>query len=659
MAISQAFNIVSHFKFEVGGALTQSSALGTNIKKLSEQAGALNERLKFTTVGWATQLTGAQFGVLGFFKNILKSSEETYDIQRRMATLITNNPKKFAEGPLKFQDAMKVSKSIMKDIVKDSDKFALNTWDYFYKIEGLNAQLFKEGVTGVNFGETRKLARNIMLGRELLPGLDNIDLQNSMLRIIGGGEGGGAQKGQILWDKLRGDTDTFKHISAPAFNVLSAKRRVELLNKAYEELTKNEDARLARLKTLSAQLTRLNNRFTGVMNIFTKMGNVLRVFVLDNLKQIIKYVDDQVAPAFDSLAGILKHLISGKTLVDLHFQIKELATLGKSVDVAHTLAVITFGIKELIGLSLAFGPVRRVLGAGLKFLGISVLASVTGLARLGKVLMSFSKVFVFLFRAVGHYAKFWAVAFTISRIWEKAKIVGDKMDVQALGKNVSNISQLGLKLTEVIIALKTPFSWFADKVGNLIGPLTSTSWWIENLGKLLGELYGTRLNTTADSVNFLNIKLKQLGETILTITAGIVAGLTHLLPYMGATGGGFAGMSAGPVGGMVGAMAGWKTGDLLRQKIYDRYDAKDYPSLQYKILQEFQSMRDKIKEDSEVPQSVTNIGKVEIRNQFAENFDPDRVAVTIIEGLNKASNNKLGSLNNNPLKTVGLTQRIR
>ena len=71
MAVSQAFNIVSHFKFEVGGAIAQSNTLGKSLIKLSDQAKTLNEQLKFTTVGWATQLTGAQFGVLGFFQDNL------------------------------------------------------------------------------------------------------------------------------------------------------------------------------------------------------------------------------------------------------------------------------------------------------------------------------------------------------------------------------------------------------------------------------------------------------------------------------------------------------------------------------------------------------------------------------------------------------------
>ena len=120
MAVQQTFSILSAFKFEVGQALSSSKKMGSALAAVSDQAKGLNQQLKQSALFWATSLTGTQFGALGFFRNILETSEKTYDIQRRMATLITNNPKAFAEGPLKFKDVMQVSHKIMKDIIKQA-----------------------------------------------------------------------------------------------------------------------------------------------------------------------------------------------------------------------------------------------------------------------------------------------------------------------------------------------------------------------------------------------------------------------------------------------------------------------------------------------------------------------------------------------------------
>ena len=312
-------------------------------------------------------------------------------------------------------------------------------------------------------------------------------------------------------------------------------------------------------------------------------------------------------------------------------------------------------------MALTFAPVKRILGSGFKFLGTTLLAGATGLSRFGKVMFSFGKVFAFLFRAVGHYAKFWAVAFTVSRIWEKAKNLGERIDVTNLGKNADVIAKSSIILGQSLVNLKAPFTWFTDKIANFISPLFSTSFYVDLLAKGLGKLYGVELKNTAEAITFLDEKFRKFGDTLITFVAGFSAILTKVMPYLAGFLGMTSGAVAGPIGMITGGALGFYGGHTMKSAIEQKYGAEGTRlfDLWHKIDQDIRSSRDEKAKKDHVPESVTNIGKVEIRNQFAENFDPDRVAVTIIEGLNKASNNKLGSLNNNPMKTVGLTQRIR
>lgn len=647
MAIQQSFNILTAFKFEVGAALASSNQMGKALDGLSEKAKGLNEQLKFSAIQWGAQLTGAQFGILGFFRNLLETSEETYDIQRRMATLITNNPKAFAEGPLKFKDAMQVSEGIMKNIVKEADKFGLDTTKYFYKIEGINAALFGKGVTGVNFQNSRKLARNIMLGSEMLPGLENIDIQNSMLALVMGQ----ARRGQKLWDTLRADTKTLGGITAPQFNRMTPAGRVENLNKAYEELIKNEDALLARMNKLSVQMTRLRDRFTGILNITTKMGEVLRQFVIENIKLTIKFVDDQLAPVFDKLGGVLKKLVEGKSLVDLYFQIKELGTISKSVSISGTLASLSFGLTELAAFLASFPKVRGALFKGLRFLGVGLAA---GASKITVVFAIMSKVFGFLLRAVTYYAKFWAAAFTVSRIWEKAKIQADKLDTIAFGKKIGDLTTQTIGLSEALIKLTAPFKWFTEKTAELVSPFMSVGFWLEQLGKVLGFLGNVEILSATSAMDQFTLAINSLGNSLIKYSAGIMAlGLKFSKYVLGTLGMAAGSGIGGPIGAAIGGLAGWGLGSYLGNKTKEKYGDLNLGELMDEIEKEMRAAKE-TGEKSFVQNNLTNIAKVEIRNQFSENFDADRVAVTLMDQLEQASQNPLGSINSNPSKIAGL-----
>ena len=650
MAVSQTFNVLTAFKFHIGGAMASSTTLGKRLTDLTDKAKGLNEQLKFSAFHWGTQLTGTQFGVIGFFKNVLDMSNESYEAQRKMATLLVNNQKNFKDGPKTMAEAMKISAFHMKEISKDADKLGVDSWEYLYKVQELNAMLVKKNATGIDFADSRKLAGNFMLGSDMLPGLANVDMTASLSNLVMGF----ASQQQKLFRVLRADTDTFKGVSDTRFNALSTKKRVQMLNKAMEELINDETLKY-RAKGLGVSLTILSNQFKGVDSVFKKLGDTIRISAVEQIQSLIKYVKT-LRPFFDKLGESLRKLVEGKSLVDLYFELRKIASIGKSLHQAKTLSYFTFGLQELIGvLSLIPGFWRTTGAFAIK--GFDKLFKVMGFVGVSVAqLVSKFRLIPFLFRAIFSYFKYFGVFFVLSRALEKAKIMGQERTLKALGNNIGKIGEGVLDLGEIVIKLKAPFTFLTDAMAKWIAPLFSLVWWAEKFGNIIAFFTGQKIKTATDSINLFKDALLDLSYIFKSITAVVLTFIAKAQPYLSffaKAGGGanpFANLGMWDSSKVLG---GFLSANQIDPKA-SFYDV--YSSIMDTINQ---AGRKKEDEKGEIAKSITNIGKVEIRNQFAENFDPDRVAVTIIEGLNKASNNKLGSLNNNPLKTVGLTQRIR
>ena len=260
-----------------------------------------------------------------------------------------------------------------------------------------------------------------------------------------------------------------------------------------------------------------------------------------------------------------------------------------------------------------------------------------------------SKVFGFLLRAVGYYAKFWAAAFTVSRIWEKAKIQAEKMDLKMFSDNLGKSAIRVLNLGEALLKIMAPFKWFTDKIASLIAPLLSFSFWLDKIGRAIGRLSGQDIKDFQGAVDAVKKALSGLGDFMIKLAAGMSAIAIKAAPSAGAIGGAALGAKLGPLG----AMGGGVLGMMLGRKAQGAYEGMRLFEIWEKIQKEMETKAE-VGDKNFVQNNLTNIAKVEIRNQFSENFDADRVAVTLVEQLEQAAQNPLGSIRNNPVKTIGL-----
>ena len=136
---------------------------------------------------------------------------------------------------------------------------------------------------------------------------------------------------------------------------------------------------------------------------------------------------------------------------------------------------------------------------------------------------------------------------------------------------------------------------------------------------------------------------------MIKLAAGMAALTIKTAPSLGAIGGTVLGSKLGPLGAVVGGGLGM----ILGRKVQGEYEGMSWFEMWDKIQKEMET-KAKAGEKNFVQNNLTNIAKVEIRNQFSENFDADRVAVTLVEQLEQAAQNPLGSIRNNPVKNVGL-----
>ena len=662
MALDKILNVVSHFRFEVGSAIAGATQLGGSLQKVQSISENINKEFKFMALRGALELSGGQVGMVGLFKKSLDHAEELYNYQRRIATLLSNNPSLFIGSSKKFADNMKLAAGFTKQMAREAFDLGISQREYFYKVQSFYQILAPKGAAGENLKGARDLARNALLAREMIPGIHpgvfSQQLQNLVQGLV-------VNPRQNLWRKLKAETKTFSGMSLSAFRQggdTGTARRVEQLNKAFKELFKNRDAEKARINTITAQLERLNNLFRGMHSIFTPLGKALRQFVIDNLRQLAFFVRDEVGPLMERLARGVGDFVRGKSLLDLYSQIQKFATLSKSHESAKFFSFLSYALFEigklmkgntLVKVATYFKNLGGFMGKGI--------ASV--ISALGKWREAIGFLIPFILKSIVHYTKFYTVFMMISRLFETAKIFGKQRDIEATSGSLKKTGDAIAVFGKFLKTITTPLYTIVDILANWISPLFSVTWWVEKLAGLLAP-ENSNIKSFADAVNILDKSFKNVSDTFLHFSAFSLAWAVKIFPYVvalkgAAVGAGTGGAVAGAPGALVGAAIGGGLGFLGGKKLqsFASPDGKfDVQKLAQTFFREFSRNNQQRLEDAKVQKSVINVSKMEIRNQFPENMEPDRIAMSIKDAFIRAAQAPLGSPNSSPVKTPGFLQ---
>ena len=633
MPIAKAFNILAHFKFEVGGAIASSRRLESQLDKLSSKAKDVQDQFKVMFFSSALQLTGGQAGILGILKNAIGASNDFYESQRKLSMVISGNIKHLKvlgstsnKSLHDFKKVMGISSSILAEMTEEANKYGIPMNQFVSTFNTLNPLLVPKGAAGTNFAQSRKLSRNLMMGANVL-GMSPLEAQGQMMTII---EGRIQNPNQTLFSRLRQETDAFKGMTPAQVRGFSASKRVDMLNKAFDQYLEKSGVLEAHLGDLGTQLTILNNHFKSLGSVLKPLGDVIRGPLVQALQEFNKWAGTQLKKTIKLISRELKPFVS--SLEELYISISRLASLGGTFRAAKGLSSLFFIIFELgkyvpwVAKQLAkFG---LVVGAGL---GAALGGVLKTVFKTATALQGFRKLLGFIGAAFVSYMKFFLPILAIGRMLDAAKAKAATEDVKKFGENTSALAEKLIHLKREFQNIIAPISYLIKYLGESVSFLFQRSFWIEKVYNLL---------------NKFGVSFENFGEGLIILFGTVEAGI------------GILGSALIELAKIVVPFSGQF---LNISKAFSQIkDIKQYAggflveNIE-KHLKGFEALKARGRgvQDAPKPENIVNIGKVEIKNQFKENYEPDRIAVTIKETLLKAAQSPIDTTSRDQVFTPG------
>lgn len=582
MAIPQLFKVATEFKFEIGSALIGASNLEAGVNRLSGAAD--NALLSFQRlgVGAAINLGFGGSSVVGAMSKAINASEKFRASQIDLSNIIAANKDKLI-GPIDdFNARMSVSEQILKRVAKDARTFSLPQQPFVETTKLLSAQLVTKGLAGNNFQNAIDLSRNFLKSAPTL-GVDPGLAQGQLLRLI---EGRGT-RGDTLFNRLAGETDAFKQFagSAKKFNQLKPHKRVEVLITALNQFTSSTDEVSARAQLMGNRLRVLADTFSGLDGILIPLGDVIKRPVLQVIDQFIGVADGPLRQTFVNLAAIAKPLTTDFKGV--------IVTLMQLRDAARDFSAATTSL-GILGI-LAFVPKLFLLRTAMKFVVVPLTGLVAGFLKV----IPFMKIFGILLRGIGFVATKIMVPFlalfTLFQTLSRARAIAKIKDIERLPNLLEKFTGLYARFQLAITNILSPFTRVIDAVANFISPLFQFTFLLEKSVGPVGAIVSL---------------FEKLGQVMVLAQAGLQGIFFAIFQFVD-------NIKSGKILSLTGG-------------VNDAFNA----GINQFIQQNAQALQGP---NAPVSNQVTNIGKVEIRNEFRENLEPDRIAFSLKEQLLKTA----------------------
>lgn len=626
MIAAPVFHIVSEFKFEIGSALLGTEALKNAVGGVSSAAD--NALVSFQKLGFgiAAQMGLGTGGILGMLYEAIQASEKFGATQRKLANVFLSNQDKISGGPVTFMEAMQASSDIMDEIHKKAAQFGLPASALANTVGAIAPALFNEGVAGKNLGPAIDMSRGLLKSAPVL-GVDPNMVQGQLLDLVNGR----GSAGDTLAMRLMNETTAFKEFGGgkhnggssagksplAAFNALPAAKRVEVLNKALLQFGSNTDILKANASSLTQQIQILSDSMKGMFSILKPIGESLASFLapaLERFNQMIQTNGVQIGKQLGIMAKKMLGDNPEKLFAGL-FQAgnlkKDLASTANVFSMVGIVGTIGMGLKWLgVTAKLASPWISAFVGMFTIFLDVfertptimtKVSLWVAGITAIGVALVAFPGVGVVL--AIG--AALTGLFQLFSRAEGYAK-VNDALKIPALTEKLLRASNAFMAVAGSILA---PFTAIFDALAKWIAPMFEISSWI--------DLAADSLITLATLMSVFDGQIQGLGATVREF----LRYLTH------------EDMIKNPTG--IFSSSGKAFTDT-----FDKVMNENLATLQSG-------------ETANVSKSITNIGKVEIRNDFKQQMEPDRIAFTIKDQLLKAAANPGQSANRSLRGTFG------
>ena len=630
-----AFTVLSEFRFDVAHAIYGSEQLQGSVEKLSSTVDSAMTSVKNMGMGLAMQFTNAQAGIGGLLYGALSSSDKFMNSQLSFVQIIDSNMTHLTGTIGTMNEKMAVSQKIMGDIQKDASKFGLSGSDLMEGTKSMAALLAPKGLAGENFGMARSMSRNLLKSAPLL-GVHPMEVQGQMMRAVGDNSGGQASMGDTLFRRLLGEApEPFKQAGvtdAKGFNALDMAKRVNLLNDAMGKFTKNTDLLSMRANTMAGIMQRFKDLLSGPFSILKRIGDVLMPLLVQGLTMLADWIEKDGRRIIDSFAKFMKGFLDNpKEFLLQLMQLKSLSSdLGMATKFA-SLAISLIHLKELFHFLAKLpiiGPVINQIGAflqSIQFTGKLMEYLRYGFANLGTVMMNYVwPALKILFRGLVEFGG-WIAVFLIPLQGLSRAIARMKLEsVEWLANNMADI-------TETMESLSFSFGLLFTPIEDLIKGFEELFFLIIG-GTGFLDLGKSSLMGFADVVKWFAEGIMLAWSAVRGVVAGmmdfITTVITNIQVIMGnLMNGNFADMNLGTENAFANFGKGFmEEMDKSFNRVYN-------PTMDGNV------------DNAKVVSQVNNYD-VKMNNSFKEVLQPDRIAFTIKEQLEKGSTNRTSAKGN-------------
>ena len=670
------FTIVAELVFEQAAMLGarklagQLDIVSVNAQKAIENITALGKSYALSFLGGG--------GVLGLLGKAIDASNKFARSQGDIANLVYAH-RKFFPGIDSFNDALSFADDTLKNIIDQSRQWGLNADDFARMVKVVTPALSPKGLAGNDLKMPIDIARGLLKSAGVL-GITPWQVESQVLDIIGGATG----KHSTLFRRLV--TDAPQPFEAAGmkgmeeavkkFNKLDPAKRVNLLNESLKIFSNNVEANTWQANTLNGILERLSTTFSGMGSILKPIGDSLMKGLVGPANKIIDYLNTQGTHAFKIIGNMIDRMVID-TPEKMFLNFKQLSTLSSDFKKALNVGGIVFIIMHINESFKILGKTVRFVGkwlnfgmfAGLRLLPnkislslilmykeiikvvdkmkvamvkgytwaidriniLSVSKTGVGADILGKaILMPFKKVFnaiKFLFVGKGLLGTLFRFATwlgVITFFFQVLSRTAAKIKWRRLQTNIQNMPryvEMADKFTHALQLALNPFQSMIDKLSDFGAKLDHTNrifiWFINvldtlsnvtlNFMKLLYGLYEGPLEFLKNLIKeFLDEFFNMLERLARLRNEGLSVGLLNevFMPITHA----FSNFD----------------------KILDRAAIKAFGKTPWFSAEEAK------KRETQENIVNNNIGKIEINQDFKERYEPDRVAFSIKEVIEKA-----------------------
>jgi len=585
--INKAFTVLTEFRFEAGSAIANTGALQSAVQGVSNAADQALISFEKLTLGIGASFTGGG-GILGIFATAIQSSEKFLQTQVALANVL-------GRGSGSFADRMDFADKKMGSIIAKAREFGLPA----EALAGITKVLTP--ILAPKLGGSKAIDTSIDLGRSFLKaaptlGMDPFMAQDNLQRAMLGNIDAGDQ----LFMTLTQDTKAMQGYinNAEKFRKLPLLERIKLLTAALEEFSGDTAVVERMINSVGGQMQILKDSLTGLGSILKTLGDVLSRTIVQILTKVNKFIQNDLAIAVQRLALVIEPFT--RDLKSLYATIMQLRSLKSDLNSAGS---FIFKIGALVGI-----------GEALAWLGIKIPVVSTALAGLIKVVNFFSKsviggkMGVFLAGPAKGFLGFLNGFFVVL-----TKVFVPLLLVIGVLQFLSRVAaKVKIIFAETLLGFMNRFT----EIGLLMGRISAV--FIAGFDEL------ARLAAVSPVMDMLFWFLDKFVSSLHFVTKAVALAMSTLQG----------------VGTMISLIMDKPITELLESSaLGDAFDI----GTQDMLADLFPEIASKIDDGTGLSGQTVNIGKVEIKNDFKDLMEPDRVAFTIRDQLLKAAMNSTGS----------------